>query len=166
MTLSLFSGKHGAFLPSTAFFAMIALTGCNTFEGAGQDIASVGRGIERTADGTPHNAYVTQRINLRGGPGVNFPRVDSIRRGDSINVHGCLSRRDWCDVSANGMRGWVSASYISFRDGNRRMRLSEYDSRKNLDTVRFNYSYWDSNYSSQPWYKDKASWQRRYRYDN
>jgi uncharacterized protein YraI len=89
-----------------------------------------------------------------------------VRRGDPVTVHGCLSRRDWCDVSWSNRRGWVSANYINFRDGDRRMRLSEYDSRRNLNTVRFNYSYWDTNYTARPWYKDKASWQRRYRYDD
>lgn len=158
--------KRAAILPCTAFLAMIALTGCNTFQGAGQDIASVGRGIERTADGDNHGAYVTQRVSMRGGPGGRFPQVDLVTRGDSVNVHGCLSRRDWCDVSWNGTRGWVPANYINFRDGDRRLRLAEYDSRRNLNTVQFNYNYWDSNYTSRPWYKDKAAWQRRYRYDN
>jgi uncharacterized protein YraI/predicted small secreted protein len=158
--------KRVAILPSTAFFALIALTGCNTFQGAGQDISSVGRGIERTADGDHYSAYVTQRVYMRGGPGVNFPRVDSVRRGDSVDVHGCLSRRDWCDVSWNGRRGWVSANYINFRDGDRRLRLAEYDSRRSLNTVRFSYSYWDTNYTSRPWYKDRETWKRRYRYDD
>lgn len=157
--------KLAAVLPFTAFFGVIALTGCNTFQGAGQDIASVGRAVESAADGG-QNAYVTQRVYIRGGPSANFPRVGSVVRGNSVNVHGCLARRDWCDVTWNGRRGWVSANYINFRDGDRRLRLAEYDSRRSLNTVQFNYSYWDSNYISQPWYKDKRSYQRRYRYDD
>lgn len=166
MRFSLPSVKRVSLLPAIAFFAPIALAGCNTFQGAGQDIASVGRGIERTADGANYGAYVTQRVYMRGGPSVNFPRVDTVRRGASVDVHGCLSRRDWCDVSWNGRRGWISANYINFRDGDRRLRLADYDSRRSLNTVRFSYGYWDSNYRTQPWYKDKASWERRYRYDN
>lgn len=166
MDISPPSIKRTGVLPATTLFVVIALAGCNTFQGAGQDMASMGRGIERTADGDHYDAYVTQRVYMRGGPGVNFPRVDSVRRGDSVAVHGCLSRRDWCDVSWNGTRGWVSANYINFRSGDRRLGLSEYDSRRNLDTVRFSYRYWDSYYTSRPWYKDKESWQRRYRYDD
>ena len=158
--------KRVAVLPSTVFLAIVALTGCNTFQEAGRDVASVGRGIERVADGDRYGAYVTQRVSMRGGPGVTFPRVDSVRRGDSVDVHGCLSRRDWCDVSWKGSRGWVSADYINFRDGDRHLRLGEYDSHSSLNTVRFNYGYWDSNYTSRPWYKDKASWERRYHYDD
>jgi uncharacterized protein YraI/predicted small secreted protein len=158
--------KHAAVLPAGALCAVMALAGCNTFQGAGRDIGSVGRGIERTADGGRADAYVTQRVNMRAGPGVNFPRVDTIRRGNSVNVHGCLERRDWCDVSLGRSRGWVSAQYINFRSGDQRLRLHDYDSRRSLNTVRFNYSYWDSNYPTRPWYKDKPTWERRYRYDN
>jgi len=166
MSYSASSIRRIVVLPFTACVAIIALTGCNTFHGAGQDIASVGRGIENAADGDHYGAYVTQRVYLRGGPGAKFPRVDAVRRGDSIEVHGCLTRRDWCDVSSREGRGWIPANRISFRDGDRRLTLNEYDSRRSLNTIRFSYGYWDSNYTSRPWYKDKASWELRYRYDN
>jgi uncharacterized protein YraI/predicted small secreted protein len=165
MSFSPRSQKYLANMPIAALVAAMALAGCNTIEGAGQDLASAGRGIERAADGNDNGPYVTQRVNMRAGPSQDFPQVDVVKSRASVTVHGCLARRDWCDVSWNGSRGWVSSRYIQFRDGKRNMSVSNYDKRGNVQTVRFTYDYWDSYYTARPWYNERAAWERRRRPD-
>lgn len=61
-------------------------------------------------------AYVTGSVNLRTGPGTNYPRIVTIPAGARIQVNNCSS---WCSVRYGGMRGFVSASYVSGTAGPR-----------------------------------------------
>jgi uncharacterized protein YraI len=55
-------------------------------------------------------AYVTGSVNLRTGPGTQYARITTIPAGARVNVSGCSS---WCAVNYRGIRGYVSASYVS-----------------------------------------------------
>jgi uncharacterized protein YraI len=56
-------------------------------------------------------AYATGSVNVRTGPSVGYHRVDTLHRGESVNVTQC--QRGWCYVRHNGPDGWVSANYLS-----------------------------------------------------
>ena len=50
-------------------------------------------------------------LNVRGGPGTNYPRLGELRQGDRFTVLECNAGRDWLRVrSDGGLDGWVSAS--------------------------------------------------------
>ena len=55
-------------------------------------------------------AYVTGNINVRSGPGTGYSVIDTIRRGESVDVQQC--RGSWCYVEKRGPDGWVSANYL------------------------------------------------------
>ncbi|HZP20537.1 MAG TPA: SH3 domain-containing protein [Bauldia sp.] len=55
-------------------------------------------------------AQTTGYVNLRSGPGTAYMSYGAIPAGARIEVFGCSN---WCRVAWNGMRGWVSASYVA-----------------------------------------------------
>jgi hypothetical protein len=56
-------------------------------------------------------ATSTANVNVRSGPGGSYGVVDTLRRGDRVEVTGC--RGGWCYIEKRGPDGWVSASYLS-----------------------------------------------------
>ncbi|EUB99688.1 SH3 domain protein [Rhizobium sp. CF080] len=58
------------------------------------------------------NGKTTANVNLRAGPGAQYPVVVALPQNAPIAVHGCLADRSWCDIGWGGNRGWVAASYI------------------------------------------------------
>src|SRR5262245_5933932 len=53
--------------------------------------------------------FTDSRVALRAGPGGDYPRIMTLDRNTRVNIHGCIRRYDWCDVSMRGVRGWVPA---------------------------------------------------------
>ncbi len=56
-------------------------------------------------------ARATGSVNVRTGPSVGFPRIDTLYRGERVDVRQC--RNGWCFVTHRGPDGWVSARYLS-----------------------------------------------------
>jgi hypothetical protein len=55
-------------------------------------------------------------LNVRSGPGMNYPVVTTVMQGYSINVYG--SAPDWLYVQApNGQFGWVAQGYTNYNPG-------------------------------------------------
>ena len=55
-------------------------------------------------------AYVTSNVNVRSGPGTGYSVIDTVRRGEQVDVQQC--RGSWCYVEKRGPDGWVSANYL------------------------------------------------------
>ena len=55
-------------------------------------------------------AVATGNVNVRTGPGTGFRVVDTLRRGEHVDVQHC--RGSWCYVEKRGPDGWVSANYL------------------------------------------------------
>lgn len=53
----------------------------------------------------------TSNVNVRSGPGTGYAVVDTLRRGQQVDVQRCQG--SWCYVVKPGADGWVSASYLS-----------------------------------------------------
>ncbi len=56
-------------------------------------------------------AVATGNVNVRSGPGTGYQVVDTLRRGQQVDVQYC--RGSWCYVEKRGPDGWVSANYLS-----------------------------------------------------
>jgi len=56
-------------------------------------------------------AISTGNIAVRSGPGTDYRAVDTLRRGERIDVEGC--RRGWCYITHPGPDGWVSGRYLA-----------------------------------------------------
>jgi uncharacterized protein YraI len=109
--------------------------------------------------------YTDSRVALRAGPGGDYPRIITLQRNARVNIHGCIRRYDWCDVSVAGIRGWVPADELMFRYRGRPVRVMEYGPRISLPTLTFSFdTYWDNNYRRSNFYRDRdryrAVWRR------
>jgi uncharacterized protein YraI len=110
------------------------------------------------------DARVTADLNMRAGPSTNFPVVDVIPESAPVDVHGCVKGYSWCDVSAQGSRGWVSANYLSYASGGSYVPLLSYTEEIDIPIITFSVgSYWDSYYRDRPWYGRRGIWRDRWR---
>ncbi|MHA6690007.1 SH3 domain-containing protein [Devosia sp. A449] len=55
-------------------------------------------------------AVATGNVNVRSGPGTHYSAIDTLRRGERVDVQQC--RGSWCYVVKSGPDGWVSANYL------------------------------------------------------
>jgi len=58
---------------------------------------------------------VTSNVNVRQGPGTNYGVVDTVRRGQQVDVQQCQG--SWCYIAKPGPDGWISAQYLSAAGG-------------------------------------------------
>ncbi len=92
-------------------------------------------------------ATITSSVNMRAGPGREFPIVTWLRQGQRVNVVGCMAGRPWCDVAWGRRRGWVHRTYLGGMPRGR------------IPTVTFSVGrYWDAHYRSSPWYSSRSAW--------
>lgn len=66
--------------------------------------------LATTAAASAAPAFATNNVNVRSGPGTGYAVVDSLRRGERVDVQYC--RGSWCFVEKRGPDGWVSANYL------------------------------------------------------
>jgi len=50
-------------------------------------------------------------LNVRSGPGIQYPIIGVIPDGGSAFSSGC--RYDWCHVDYRGLSGWSSSAYLT-----------------------------------------------------
>lgn len=110
--------------------------------------------------------YTDSRVAMRAGPGYDYPRVTDLGRNTRVNIHGCIRRYDWCDVSVRGVRGWVPSDELLFRYRGRPVRVVEYGPRISLPMLTFSFdTYWDDNYRRSSFYRDRDRWRDYWRRD-
>jgi len=57
-------------------------------------------------------ATSTLNVNVRGGPGTNYPIIGSLLTGGALNVVGRNNVSSWFVVDYNGRQGWVASSVV------------------------------------------------------
>jgi uncharacterized protein YraI len=108
------------------------------------------------------DGYATGNVNLRAGPDVGYPRIDTIPAGAPVDIQGCTSGWEWCDVVFQGERGWVAGNFIQYEYDDRYVLVPQYGARIGIPIVTFVIgSYWDSHYRSRPFYRERARWYAR-----
>ncbi len=105
------------------------------------------------------DAYTSARVYLRAGPDGGYPVVELLERGEKLDLVGCLSSREWCEVRTHDKeRGWVYASYLEGASkGGRVTFITNYGNRVNIVVFEPVY-YWDSHYRNKDFYKDRDRW--------
>lgn len=68
-----------------------------------------------TAAASAAPAYATGNVNVRSGPGTQYGKVDTLGRGERVDVQQCQG--SWCYVVKSGPDGWVSSSYLARGNG-------------------------------------------------
>jgi len=58
-------------------------------------------------------AYPTNDLNLRSGPGTQYPVLVVMPRGSQMAVQYCEGSGNWCYGNWAGYSGWASAQYLS-----------------------------------------------------
>lgn len=94
---------------------------------------------------------------LRAGPGPSYPAVTRIMTGEAVDVHGCIRRWSWCDVSVDGERGWYPGDRIALLRDGRRVVLPSVAGTLGLAILGFERNvYWDDHYRGRPFYERGA----------
>lgn len=105
--------------------------------------------------GVAHAATVTTDLNLRAGPGTDYPVIDAMPAGTHVNVRNCTG--SWCRVSYNGQVGWASNSYLTGGRSTTVYRLRTYAPPA--------YAYVEPGYAYAPGYNDYPSYYGTYAYE-
>ena len=108
------------------------------------------------------NGYVTQYGALRAGPSADYPQLVILDRGNPLQIYGCLSGWNWCDVSFRGYRGWMRADKIAYYYGGRWMPVPSYGPQIGIPILNFSFDYWDEHYRSRPFYRERDYYVRRH----
>ncbi|WP_181706761.1 SH3 domain-containing protein [Chthonobacter rhizosphaerae] len=108
--------------------------------------------------------YTTGDVNLRAGPGTNYPRIAVVRRGSSVEIHGCLRGYSWCDVSVGYERGWISSRYLDRFYDDRQVYVPQ-PRYYRPPVVTFGFGYWDRHYRDRDFYRYRERWDRDGRRD-
>nr|WP_210383807.1 SH3 domain-containing protein [Rhizobium laguerreae] len=106
--------------------------------------------------------YSTANVNMRAGPSTRYPAVAVIPAGSSIEIRGCLSDVNWCDVEFYGGRGWVSGQYVQAHYQQRRVYVGpQYYRPLGIPMIRFSVdNYWDRYYRNRDFYRERDRWSR------
>ncbi|MGB6970465.1 MAG: SH3 domain-containing protein, partial [Methyloceanibacter sp.] len=59
------------------------------------------------------NGYPVTNVNLRAGPGTEYPVIVTVPGRAPISILGCLPDYSWCDSLFQGNRGWMRSIYLS-----------------------------------------------------
>ncbi|MBN1310661.1 MAG: SH3 domain-containing protein [Anaerolineae bacterium] len=67
-----------------------------------------------TSSAIPYATITTGRLNIRTGPGINYPIVFTITQGDKVSLLGRSSNLKWVRVRAlDTYVGWINTGYIA-----------------------------------------------------
>ena len=102
------------------------------------------------------NGYAITDVNLRAGPGTEYPVLLTVPTDAPITILGCLEDYTWCDTTFEDRRGWMRSIYLAgYYDGEYYL-LSDYAPDLGYQIVTFDVAaYWDSYYQGEPFYNDQ-----------
>jgi uncharacterized protein YraI len=128
--------------------------------------AGVAAAVLLPAAASAQNAEVSATVNMRAGPGTQYPVVTTIPEGRDVSVAGCVRGYDWCDTTWRGRRGWVFGDYIDYEYDNRLVPVPEFGARLGLPILSFSFGdYADRHYRNEPWFRDRDRWEHGGRHD-
>jgi uncharacterized protein YraI len=94
-------------------------------------IAALGAGITLLIAAGPALAipgYSTAHLNLRTGPGTQYPVAGVMQYNVRSDITGCLADWTWCSITVAGISGWASAEYLVIDKGGQVMQITGPDS--------------------------------------
>ena len=108
-------------------------------------------------------AYTSRTVNMRAGPGTDYPVVTRIRDDSRLRVYGCVRDYRWCDASYRGIRGWVNSARLEFAYQGRRVLVPANYRYFDAPIISFNFGYWDRYYQDRPFFRERSRWDRNWR---
>jgi uncharacterized protein YraI len=97
----------------------------------GSRLAAFGAGVAFLAmagSALAVEGYSTAHLNLRTGPGTQYPVIGVMEYNVRTEITGCLADYSWCSVSVAGLNGWASAEYLVVDKGGEVMQITGEDS--------------------------------------
>ena len=67
----------------------------------------------------------TTDLNVRAGPGPQYPIVGMIAAGEKTTLNGCLENSKWCVVATSAGEGWVYSDYLTGDFGGTQVVLTQ-----------------------------------------
>ena len=64
-------------------------------------------------------------LNIRSGPGPEYPVVGLIRAQEPVTMLGCIEGSLWCQITHRGTDGWAYAQYLATQSAGNRVIISE-----------------------------------------
>ncbi len=58
------------------------------------------------------SVVATTDLNLRAGPGPEYPVIGAIAVDDQAMLNGCIEGSKWCEVSYGDLSGWAYSDYL------------------------------------------------------
>jgi uncharacterized protein YraI len=104
-------------------------------------------------------AVTNQPVNLMAGPGEDYPVVTGLGPNQPVEVMGCVSTYEWCDVALDDLRGWIDGNALTYAYEGNYVPLESYGAVIGLPVIGFSIdTYWDRYYHGRPWYGDRDRW--------
>lgn len=98
-------------------------------------------------------ATLTAGVHLRAGPDIFYPSVMIMPPGAGVQVFGCVSGFDWCDVQFGASRGWVDAAFLQAVGPGGPVIIASSPAVIGVPSVTFSFNnYWNTYYVGRPWY--------------
>ena len=60
-------------------------------------------------------------LNVRAGPGPQYPVIGVLAAGQSATLTGCIENSKWCTIAEAGGKGWVYSDYVTAEFGSSRV---------------------------------------------
>ncbi len=105
-------------------------------------------------------AYTAMSVQLRAGPGLDYPVVAILPPGSQVWVQGCVEDYSWCDVVVGSERGWIYSGNIqSYYDDVSGYVPLYYGAWFGIAAYPFFINdYWGRYYYNRPWYPQLNRW--------
>ena len=115
----------------------------------------------------PMHGFVTvSGLNLRAGPGTDYPIVVTMSGGDRVTIFGCLSGWSWCDIDWYGNRGWAAGQYLQVTYQGYRRPIESYGYAVQVPFLSFSIGpYWDQHYRHRRFFGERPRYEGRHRGD-
>jgi uncharacterized protein YraI len=119
-----------------------------TFILAGLLVMLLAPAMAQAAPGT-----VLNHTGLRAGPGKKYPLIAKLETGSPIDVLGCVTGWDWCEVVAGGVHGWAVGHRLGIGFAGQNVQVGIYGPRLGLPVVVFQEQpYWRQYYYNRDFY--------------
>lgn len=116
-------------------------------------------GLAASSSLRAETAFTNKPLNLRAGPGRDYPLVARIGSGTAVDVGGCTDDYAWCDVAFEGDHGWAWAGNLEYPYEGRRVVIYGHGPVIGLPIMPFVAgTYWDTYYRGRPWYGRRSYW--------
>jgi uncharacterized protein YraI len=64
-------------------------------------------------------------LNIRSGPGPEYPVIGVIQAQEPVTMIGCIEGSLWCQITYKGKEGWAYAQYLATQSAGNRVIISE-----------------------------------------